>query len=35
MDPVAVLYLVDNPAVEPIAADAAERLRCVAAALES
>jgi hypothetical protein len=35
MDPVAVLDLVDNPAVEPIAADAAERLRCVAAALES
>jgi hypothetical protein len=35
MDQVPVLDLVDNPALDPIAADAAERLRCVAAALES
>ena len=35
MDPVAILGLVDNPALAPIAADAAERLRRVAAALES
>jgi hypothetical protein len=34
MDPVAILGLVDNPALAPIAADAAERLRRVAAALE-
>lgn len=34
MDPVAILALVDNPALEAIAADAAERLRRVAAALE-
>jgi hypothetical protein len=35
MDPVAILGLVDNPELAPIAADAAERLRRVAAALES
>jgi len=35
MDPVAILGLVDNPALAPSAADAAERLRRVAAALES
>jgi uncharacterized protein (DUF302 family) len=35
MDPIAILGLVDNPALAPIAADAAERLRRVAAALES
>jgi uncharacterized protein (DUF302 family) len=35
MDPVASLSLVDNPALDPIAADAAERLHRVAAALES
>ena len=35
MDPVAILGLVDSPALTPIAADAAERLRRVAAALES
>jgi len=35
MDPVAILGLVDNPTLAPIAADAAERLRRVAAALES
>jgi uncharacterized protein (DUF302 family) len=35
MDPVAILGLVDNPALAPIAADAAERLHRVAAALES
>ena len=34
MDPIAILGLVDNPALAPIAADAAERLRRVAAALE-
>ncbi|GAC1575325.1 MAG: DUF302 domain-containing protein [Candidatus Dormibacteria bacterium] len=35
MDPVAVLDLVDNPELGAIAADAGERLRRVAAALES
>lgn len=33
MDPVAVLDLLGNPALEPVARDAAERLRRVAAAL--
>jgi hypothetical protein len=32
---VAILDLVGNPALAPVAADAAERLRRVAAALES
>jgi len=35
MDPVAVLDLIDNPELDAIAADAGERLRRVAAALES
>jgi uncharacterized protein (DUF302 family) len=34
MDPVAILDLIDNPALATIAADAAERLHRVAAALE-
>lgn len=35
MDPVAVLGMVDNRALEPIAAEVRERLRRVAAALEN
>jgi hypothetical protein len=34
MDPMTILALVDNPALDVIAADVAERLRRVAAALD-